>query len=122
MKTSIQINFFYPKQNKKLLYTESNVPFVKVTRSKTGKTGTATFLFALPFCELIKGTRICEKVCLAWKDNSLATTNLSLNFYKGKPLLLKATFLFTRTTDWFDFLSFMNLYSRERGLIFQSDL
>lgn len=100
---------------------ESRLPFVKVTKSKNGETGTATFLFLYPLLFLQKNQKI-NLICLQWEKKTLCTNKLSVLFKKGSPFLLKAIFVFTKTEEWFAFLSFMNLYSKERGLSFHSDL
>jgi hypothetical protein len=34
---------------------------------------------------------------------------------------IKTIFIFKNSTEWFDFLNFMNLYSKEKGLLFESE-
>lgn len=100
---------------------ELRLPFVKVTKSKNGKTGTATFLFLHPFLFLQKNYKI-ESMCLIWDQKKICTNKLTILFRQGSPFLLKAIFVFTNAEEWFMFLSFMNIYSKERGLSFHSDI
>ena len=100
---------------------ESRLPFIKVTKSKNGETGTATFIFLYPLFFLQKNHKI-NSMCLIWDKKEICTTKMLILFRQGSPFLLKAIFVFTQTEEWFSFLTFMNLYSKERGLSFHSDI
>lgn len=100
---------------------EYRLPFIKVTKSKNGETGTATFLFIYPLFFLHKNPKI-NSMCLVWDRKKICTNKLMILFRQGSPFLLKAIFVFTKTEEWFSFLSFMNLYSKERGLSFHPDI
>jgi hypothetical protein len=39
-------------------------------------------------------------------------------FKQGQPFLMKIIFIFKNSQEWFNFLNFMNLYSKETGLFF----
>jgi hypothetical protein len=52
------------------------------------------------------------------QSNKIKTTDIQIIFYKGKPFLLKAIFIFKNSKEWFQFLNFMQFYSKEVGLSF----
>jgi photosystem II protein len=99
---------------------ECSIPIIQLTKSKNGETGTATFLFLHSFLfnlhvndfELIKG------MYLIWNKKKIFTSDISILFKNGKPFLIKAIFIFKNSQEWFNFLNFMNIYSKETGLFF----
>jgi photosystem II protein len=101
-------------------YKETNLPIIKLTRSRNGKTGTATFIFIEPtlfklfYFEKVELTSIS----LIGSQEKIITNDLTLFFKNGKPFLVKAIFLFKNSTEWFTFLNFMREYSKETGLAF----
>lgn len=99
---------------------EKRLPLIKLTKSKNGKTGTATFLFIEPifFSLPIYSFPFINGIYLLWDGKKIKSTDLSLLFKAGKPFILKAIFLFKNTQEWFSFLNFMNSYSKETGLFF----
>jgi photosystem II protein len=102
---------------------ELRIPLIKLTKSVSGKTGTATFFFLQPFsfseC-LVPGNEI-KKVSLIERNKEISTEHIRVLFQEGKPTALKAIFLLKNSKDWFEFLSFMTLYSKENGFLFQSE-
>ena len=98
---------------------EKSLPFIKLTKSKNGKTGTATFVFHDPslfscssFFDPIDG------MYLIWDNNKMKTTDIQIVYKKGKPFFLKSIFIFKNPPEWFQFLNFMTSYSKETGLFF----
>jgi photosystem II protein len=99
---------------------ETELPIIKLTKSKNGKTGTATFLFVTPSIFLLDCFSV-EKIdgmYLIWDNNEMVTNDIFISFKTGKPFLLKAIFLFKNSQEWFNFLNFMSCYSKETGLFF----
>lgn len=99
---------------------EKTLPIIKLTKSRTGQTGTATFLFINPniFQKILEFNFIVENMTLCWENKKIQTQRISIRFYKGKPFLLKAIFIFKKNQEWFSFLNFMTYYSKETGLAF----
>ena len=97
---------------------ENSLPIVKLTKSVNGKTGTATFIFLYP--EIFHKTKSqnISGMYLLWDNKKIVTNQLSILFKKGKPFLLKSIIIFKNEQEWFDFLNFMNCYSKETGLFF----
>lgn len=114
----MKITVIFSDQRSELL----SFPSVQLTRSKTGKTGTATFLFYKPnFLEQeFSPNQEIEQICLHCEDKVIFTKTIQLGFQKGKPVLIKGIFLFKNDQDWYCFLNFMALYSRRNQLAFSN--
>ena len=99
---------------------ETTLPSIFLTRSQNGQTGTATFFFKNPtlFSHYPVFSRKIEHMYLLWETHEITTHHIKIHFYQGQPLLVEALFLFTSNQEWFDFFSFMNLYSKETGLVY----
>jgi photosystem II protein len=110
---SVQIQFF---ENIK----ESTLPIIRLTKSKNGKTGTATFVFVRPevFEEYYFSHFPIKKISLVWEGRKIESQDITFFFHEGKPFLIKTIFLFKNSIEWFEFLNFMNSYSKETGLSF----
>lgn len=100
--------------------SEEALPIINLTKSKNGKTGTATFIFVQPDIFMMD---ICKKepingIYLKWNKKIIVGDDISIFFKNGRPYMLKAIFIFKNNTEWFNFLQFMNLYSKKTGLSF----
>jgi photosystem II protein len=99
---------------------EKRLPLIRLTKSKNGETGTATFLFFSPslFSFSHYSFKIINGISLIWDGKEIVSNDLKIVFKEGKPFLLKAIFLFKKKQEWFLFLNFMNSYSKQTGLFF----
>jgi len=99
---------------------EKNSPIIKLTKSRNGKTGTATFVFLNPtIFEIMNNSDvIITHLTLTWEEKRISTNDLEVLFNNGKPFLIKAIFIFKNSQEWFDFLNLINFYSKEIGLSF----
>lgn len=99
---------------------EKNSPIIKLTKSRNGKTGTATFVFINPtvFASTINSNSIITNLTLTWEKKQISTNDLEVIFKNGKPFIIKAIFIFKSSQEWFDFLNLINFYSKEIGLSF----
>ena len=99
---------------------ETNSPVIKLTKSRNGKTGTATFVFINPtvFEVINNKIEIITSLTLKWEQKRISTTDLEVIFKEGKPFLIKAIFIFKNAKEWFEFLNLINFYSKEIGLSF----
>jgi photosystem II protein len=99
---------------------ENTIPIIKLTKSKNQKTGTASFLFIQPtiFKDINSSTFIIDHLTLILNKNKMLTKDVEIIFKNGKPFLIKAIFIFKNSKQWFEFLTFMNQYSKETGLSF----
>ena len=55
---------------------------------------------------------------MLWDNKKIVTKDIDIVFKEGKPFLIKSILLFKNSSDWFNFLNFMSLYSKETGLFF----
>jgi photosystem II protein len=110
---SVQIEFF---EN----IRESSLPIIRLTKSKNKTTGTATFIFIRPFVfDLSQNLSTpFKQMSLVWNNKKIITTDIEIFFDKGKPILIKSLFIFNGNRSQFEFLSFMQYYSKETGLSF----
>jgi photosystem II protein len=99
---------------------ELTIPIIKLTKSKNGKTGTATFIFVNPMIinHLKETPNIIKALCLVWENKKIVTKDLIVIFKDGKPFIIKAIFVFKNNKEWFNFLNFIACYSKETGLSF----
>jgi photosystem II protein len=103
---------------------EKVIPTIKLTKSKNGKTGTATFLFLFPEIFFHLQTNLgknipIEKMSLHSRTKKkIITKDLLVLFSNGKPYAIKAILILKNPKEWFEFLSFMRQYSNQVGLFF----
>jgi len=102
---------------------EKTLPLVKLTKSKNGTTGTATFVFIYPsvFEEAFSSFDSIDGMFLIWENKKILTNDINILFKNGKPFLLKAIFIFKNSQEWFLFFQFMKVYSKETGLFFSEN-
>jgi photosystem II protein len=101
-------------------FKETTLPIIKLTKSRNGKTGTATFIFIEPniFSLLTYQKFTIHGIYLIWEKKEIITNDIKIMFKNGKPFLIKAIFIFKNAKEWFNFLNFMTYYSKETGLSF----
>ena len=114
------VNFMIPQIQFIKGVRENTLPIVKLTRSKNGQTGTATFVFIYP--EIFFSKKLSENpitgTYLLWDTKEIISKDIQVIFKQGQPFLMKIIFIFKNSQEWFNFLNFMNLYSKETGLFF----
>lgn len=100
---------------------EESSPIIKLTKSKNGNTGTATFIFNHPLIFSYKSLfpSSIRAMHLIWETNHMETTDINIFFKNGRPFLIKSIFILRNSEEWFKFLSFINSYSQETGLTFK---
>lgn len=106
-------------------FNEPILPIIRLTKSRSKKTGTATFIFIQPLLfTYFKNNSILpfylKKVSLIWGEKKIISKDIKVFFSQGKPFLLKVIFIFKNSQEWFNFLNFMRSYSKETGLTFIS--
>ena len=99
---------------------EKTLPIVKLTRSKNGLTGTASFIFIKPniFNSDLEILSNISGMYLYWGIKTIKTNDIKIIFKEGQPFLIKSLFIFRNSQEWFSFLDFMTCYSQETGLLF----
>lgn len=95
---------------------EEVVPDVRITRSKDGSNGTATFYFQNPKALDNSGTEEITGMYLIDEEGELVTREVKAKFINGQPDALEALYIM-RSADAFDrFIRFMERYAAENGL------
>lgn len=99
---------------------EEVIPDVKLTRSRDGNTGTATFRFANPKVldsEMsTKGT--ITGMYLIDEEGEIVTRDVNARFVNGKPQGIEAIYIMAEKKNWDRFMRFMERYAEENGLDF----
>ncbi|CAM9112307.1 unnamed protein product [Chrysoparadoxa australica] len=99
---------------------ERIIPDVKLTRSKDGSTGTATFFFDTPNILDKNSSKEGEitGMYLVDEEGSLVTKDVNARFINGQPKTIEAIYIMKSPEAWDRFMRFMERYSNENGLTF----
>nr|YP_010338678.1 photosystem II protein W [Glaucosphaera vacuolata]UNJ18628.1 photosystem II protein W [Glaucosphaera vacuolata] len=99
---------------------EEIVPEVRLTRSRDGNTGTATFRFTNPKAFEMNTSQKGEitGMYLLDEEGQLITRDVNAKFINGKPQAIEAIYVIKNSDDWDRFMRFMERYSSDHGLIF----
>ena len=95
---------------------EPVVPEVKLTRSRSGDSGTATFLFENPQAFREDSTEEITGMYMIDKEGEIVTREVKGIFVNGKPEKVEAIHLMKSAEEWDRFMRFMNSYAEENGL------
>lgn len=97
---------------------EEVVPDVRLTRSRSGNDGTATFYFDKP--KAIDPTRTDEIMGMYMIDEEgeLVTREVKGKFINGQAVALEATLVMKSAEEWERFMRFMERYAESHGLEF----
>lgn len=98
--------------------TEDVVPDVRLTRSKTGDSATATFIFQNPKALESTSTEEITGMYLIDEEGEIITREVKGKFINGKPEALEAVHVMRSKDEWERFLRFMQRYAEENGLEF----
>lgn len=99
---------------------EKILPDVRLTRSRDGSTGTATFRFKNPNI-LDKSTAKEGEITgmyLIDKEGTLQTKDVNALFINGKPEAIESVYIMKSPEAWDRFMRFMERYSDSHGLAF----
>ena len=99
---------------------EKVLPNVRLTRSRDGSTGTATFFFnkadvidkSLSLKGEITGMYMIDE------EGILETRDVSAKFVNGKPEAVESIYIMKNSESWNRFMRFMERYSKHNGLVF----
>nr|YP_010904163.1 photosystem II protein psb28 [Caulacanthus ustulatus]WCH57414.1 photosystem II protein psb28 [Caulacanthus ustulatus] len=99
---------------------ENVIPDVKLTRSKDGNNGTATFRFNKP--DILKSDMQDKGnitgMYLNDEEGSMITKEVNAKFVNGRPQAIEATYIIKNPKDWDRFMRFMERYANENELSF----
>jgi photosystem II 13kDa protein len=97
---------------------EDAVPEVRLTRSKSGDQGTATFLFENPKALSNTSTEEITGMYMIDEEGEILTREVKAKFINGQPAGLEALYLMRSAAEWDRFMRFMERYSEANGLGF----
>jgi photosystem II protein len=97
---------------------EEVVPDVRVTRSRDGSNGTATFYFQNPKALDQSSTEEITGMYLIDDEGEITTREVKAKFINGQPEAIEAVLLMKSAEDFERFVRFMNRYAEENGLGF----
>ena len=99
---------------------EKVLPDVRLTRSRDGSTGTATFRFKNPNI-LDKNTAKDGEITgmyLIDEEGILETRDVNACFINGKPEAIESIYIMKNPEAWDRFMRFMERYGQTNGLVF----
>lgn len=99
---------------------EKVLPEVRLTRSRDGSTGTATFRFKHPNIldkNIVKDREITG-MYLVDEEGILDTRHVTARFINGKPEAIESIYIMKSPEAWDRFIRFMKRYGQSNGLIF----
>jgi photosystem II protein len=97
---------------------EEVVPDVRLTRSRDGSNGTATFYFANPKALNGKQTEEITGMYMIDEEGEIVTREVKGKFVNGQPTALEAMVLIKSQEEWERFMRFMERYAEDHGLGF----
>ena len=95
---------------------EETVPDVKVTRSKTGNSGTATFYFEDPNILSKESTEEITGMYLVDDEGEIVSREVKGKFINGEARAIEAVLIMKSEDEFERFVRFMNKYAEEHGL------
>ena len=100
--------------------SEKVLPDVRLTRSRDGSTGTATFVFKNPNILDKRTTKEGEitGMYLIDKEGILETNDINAKFVNGKPKTIESIYVMKNSEAWNRFMRFMKRFGKKNELIF----
>ncbi|CDN12154.1 MAG: photosystem II reaction center protein Psb28 [Richelia sp.] len=95
---------------------EPVVADVRLTRSRSGDTGTATFIFQNPKALDSNSTEEITGMYMVDEEGEIITREVKGKFINGKPEIIEAIYLMKSAEEWERFMRFMERYAEENGL------
>ena len=96
--------------------TEEVVPEIKVTRSRSGDTGTATFYFKAPKILSEENNEEITGMYLVDEEGEIVSRQVNGKFVNGKPTAIEAVLVMKSVAEWERFMRFMERYAEGHGL------
>ncbi len=95
---------------------EEIIPDVKVTRSKTGNSGTATFYFEDPKILSSESSDEITGMYLVDDEGEIVSREVKGKFVNGEARAIEAVLIMKSEDEFERFVRFMNKYAEEHGL------
>ncbi len=96
--------------------TEEIIPDVKVTRSKTGNTGTATFYFEDPKILSKESSDEITGMYLVDDEGEIFSREVKGKFINGEARAIEAVLVMKSVDEFERFVRFMNKYAEQHDL------
>lgn len=97
---------------------EEVIPDVRLTRSRDGGNGTATFYFQNPQALSNSSTEEITGMYMIDEEGVITTREVKGKFINGKPEALEVFHLMRSSDEWERFMRFMERYAETHGLEF----
>lgn len=97
---------------------EPAVPDVRLTRSRDGRNGTATFYFEKPQALEKDNREEITGMYLIDEEGEITIREVKARFINGEPVGLESTHVMKTPDEWERFMRFMESYAAENGLGF----
>ena len=97
---------------------ENTVPDVRLTRSRSGDSGTATFVFESPKILSKENTNEITGMYLVDEEGEIVTREVKGVFINGEPKKVESRVIMNSAGEWERFMRFMERYAQENGLGF----
>jgi photosystem II protein len=98
--------------------TETSIPDVRLTRSKDGTNGTATFYFEDTNILNRESNQEITGMYLIDEEGELTSREVKCKFVNGEPKAIEAMYIMKSKQDWDLFMRFMERYAEEKNLGF----
>ena len=98
--------------------TEESIPNVRLTRSRDGSNGTASFSFNESKILQSGNSQEITGMYLIDEEGELVTREVKCKFINGEPTSIEAIYVMKSVQDWDRFIRFMERYAQEHGLEF----
>jgi photosystem II protein len=97
---------------------ETVIPDVRLTRSRDGSSGTATFYFDKPDALAQDYTQDVTGIYLIDEEGELVSREVKAKFINGEPAAIEAMYIMKSSQEWDRFMRFMERYAEQNGLGF----
>ena len=97
---------------------EETVPDVKLTRSKDGSDGRATFYFEMPNALIGDPPQEITGMYMIDEEGELTSREVNAKFVNGQPAGIEAIYIMRSEYDWDRFMRFMQRYAEANNLGF----
>ncbi|HLP87261.1 MAG TPA: photosystem II reaction center protein Psb28 [Nostocaceae cyanobacterium] len=97
---------------------EETLPDVRLTRSRSGDSATATFIFENPKILDQDSRDEVTGMYMIDEEGEIVVREVKAKFINGKPSALEAIYVMRSSDEWDRFLRFMQRYAEQNGLEF----
>jgi photosystem II protein len=98
--------------------SETTLPQIRLTRSRSGQSGTARFYFDSPTVLDQNRTEEITGMYLLDEEGEIVTREVKGKFVNGRAQAIEAILVLNSPSEWERFMRFMERYSQEQGLAF----